>query len=79
METVFVAVEEGNDSKILGWVSGAPASHRPAFHGVLEDSIYLHPDAQGRGVSGALLDKAPRSCMNPVAIRRSARLVIWRK
>ena len=57
METVFVAVEKDNDSKILGWVSGAPASHRPAFHGVLEDSIYLHPDAQGRGISGALLDK----------------------
>ncbi|WIM68509.1 N-acetyltransferase family protein [Corynebacterium breve] len=62
IETVFVAVEEDNDDKLLGWVSAAPASSRSVFHGVVEDSIYIHPDARGRGVAGALLDRLIEVC-----------------
>ncbi|WP_047259299.1 GNAT family N-acetyltransferase [Corynebacterium uterequi] len=62
LETVFVAVEAEDDSKVIGWVSAAPASSRSVFHGVVEDSIYIHPDGQGRGVAGALLDKLIETC-----------------
>lgn len=61
-ETLFVAVDTENDSKILGWVSAAPISSRSVFRGVVEDSIYIHPDARGRGVAGALLDKLIDVC-----------------
>ncbi|WP_115684952.1 GNAT family N-acetyltransferase [Corynebacterium senegalense] len=63
METVFVAADADDDAKILGWVSAAKASSRSVFHGVVEDSIYTHPDARGRGVSGALLDKLIETCI----------------
>lgn len=62
METVFVAVDNENPEKLLGWVSAAPISTRSVFHGVVEDSIYIHPDARGRGVAGALLDKLIEVC-----------------
>lgn len=62
MSSVFVAVEAHDDSKILGWVSAAPISSRSVFHGVVEDSIYIHPDARGRGIAGALLDKLIEVC-----------------
>lgn len=52
-ELMFVADEDGT---ILGWVSASKASHRPVFSGVIEDSIYVSPDAAGRGVAGSLLD-----------------------
>ncbi|MDO5032809.1 GNAT family N-acetyltransferase [Corynebacterium sp.] len=62
LATVFVAVEENDDSKVLGWVSAAPISSRSVFHGVVEDSIYLSSAAQGRGIGGALLDKLIETC-----------------
>lgn len=62
METVFVAVDNEDPEKLLGWVSAAPISSRSVFHGVVENSIYTHPDARGRGVAGALLDKLIETC-----------------
>ncbi len=62
LPSVFVAVEADDDSKVLGWVSAAPISSRSVFHGVVEDSIYLHPDSRGRGIAGALLDKLIEVC-----------------
>lgn len=50
---MFVADEDG---EILGWVTGSWYSHREVFSGVVEDSVYVSPDAAGRGVAGALLD-----------------------
>lgn len=64
IETVFVAVDAEDDSKILGWVGAAKASTRSVFYGVVEDSIYAHPDARGKGVSGALLDHLIQSCID---------------
>jgi L-amino acid N-acyltransferase YncA len=52
-DLMFVADEEGT---VLGWVTGSWYSHRKVFSGVVEDSIYVSPDATGRGVAGALLD-----------------------
>ena len=64
IETVFVAVDKQDDARVLGWVAAAPASSRSVFHGVVEDSIYTHPDARGKGVSGALLDKLIATCID---------------
>jgi L-amino acid N-acyltransferase YncA len=41
--------------QLLGWVALAPVSERCAYAGVAEDSVYVAPDAQGRGVGRALL------------------------
>lgn len=62
MKTAYVAVEAHDNETVLGWVTAAPVSQRDVFHGVVEDSIYIHPDAQGRGVAGALLDKLIEVC-----------------
>ena len=64
MASVHVAVEEDDDSKVLGWVSAAPISSRTVFHGVVEDSIYLGTEAQGRGIGGALLDRLIEVCQD---------------
>jgi L-amino acid N-acyltransferase YncA len=48
-----VAVD-GDD--LLGWAAVSPTSARAVYAGVVEHSIYVHPDAQGRGIGRALLD-----------------------
>lgn len=63
-ESLFVAVEKDDDSKVLGWIAAGPISTRSVFNGVVEDSIYIHRDAQGRGVAGALLDKLIEVCID---------------
>lgn len=49
----FVAYE---GEKLMGWITATHTSHREVFDGVLEDSIYVCPDAAGKGVAGKLLD-----------------------
>ncbi len=44
-----------NGDGILGWVACSPTSTRAAYAGVVEHSVYVHPDGQGRGVGRALL------------------------
>lgn len=41
---------------VLGWIAGAATSARPAYAGVVEHSVYVRPDAAGRGVGRALLE-----------------------
>jgi L-amino acid N-acyltransferase YncA len=48
----LVATEAG---RVLAWAALAPVSDRCAYAGVAEDSVYVAPDAQGRGVGRALL------------------------
>jgi phosphinothricin acetyltransferase len=48
----LVAAEGG---RVLAWVALSPVSDRCAYAGVAEDSVYVAPDAQGRGVGRALL------------------------
>ena len=42
---------------VLGWVAVSAISSRPVYAGVVEHSVYVHPDARGRGVGRLLLDR----------------------
>ena len=57
VDLCYVAVDAENPDKILAWASAAPVSKRPIFNGVIEDSIYVHPDGQGMGLAATLLQK----------------------
>ncbi|MFI7243154.1 GNAT family N-acetyltransferase [Streptomyces qinglanensis] len=43
------------DGTVLGWIAAGPVSDRCAYAGVVEHSVYVHPEARGRGVATALL------------------------
>lgn len=42
---------------VLGYASSAVYRQHPAFRHTVETSIYLHPDATGRGIGGRLYDR----------------------
>ena len=44
------------DRAVLGWAAVSPVSDRCAYAGVVENSVYVAPEAAGRGVGRALLD-----------------------
>jgi len=44
------------DGSVLGWVAASAVSTRCVYAGVVEHSVYVHPNARGRGVGRALLD-----------------------
>ena len=50
----LVAVEGG---AVVGWAALSPASARACYAGVAEDSVYVAPGRQGRGVGQALLEE----------------------
>ncbi|MCP3765336.1 MULTISPECIES: GNAT family N-acetyltransferase [unclassified Streptomyces] len=49
----YVALDDAG--LVLGWVAAVPVSDRCAYAGVVEHSVYVHPDARGRGIGAALL------------------------
>jgi phosphinothricin acetyltransferase len=49
----LVAVEDG---AVIGYAYAGPFRARPAYRHSVEDSVYVAPDAFGRGVGRALLD-----------------------
>lgn len=51
----FVAVDRATD-RVVGWVAAGAVSARCVYAGVVEHSVYVHPEARGRGVGRALLD-----------------------
>jgi len=50
----FAAVDE--TGAVLGWVACSPVSDRCVYAGVVEHSVYVHPDYRGRGAGRMLLD-----------------------
>lgn len=55
----LVAVEDG---RLLGYAYAGPYRARPAYRHTLEDSIYLHPAAAGRGLGTRLLSALIDEC-----------------
>lgn len=41
--------------RVLGWAAASSISARPVFAGVVEISVYVHPDSRGRGAGRALI------------------------
>ena len=54
--------------EIVGWAALAPVSTRPAYRGVAEVSVYVAPEAQGKGIGRALLS---------ALVERSENADIW--
>lgn len=52
-ELSLVAID--SEGQVLGWAAASPVSARAVYTGVVEHSIYIHPDAAGHGVGSALL------------------------
>jgi L-amino acid N-acyltransferase YncA len=42
--------------KVIGWAAASPVSDRCCYSGVVENSVYVDPDHQGRGVGKRLLE-----------------------
>lgn len=49
----YLVYEE--DGEVLGYAYAGPFRARPAYRFIVEDSIYIHPKAKGRGVGRTLL------------------------
>ena len=48
-------VAVGDEGEVLGWVAASAVSAREVYRGVVEHSVYVSPDAQGRHVGTILL------------------------
>ncbi|MEV4620816.1 N-acetyltransferase family protein [Asanoa sp. NPDC049573] len=48
-------VAVGSDGTVVGWVAVSAVSTRPVYAGIVEHSVYVDPQAQGRGVARSLL------------------------
>ncbi|BFV60083.1 GNAT family N-acetyltransferase [Kitasatospora sp. CMC57] len=46
----------GAGGEVLGWTAVGAVSARPAYAGVVEHSVYVRPDARGRGIARSLLN-----------------------
>ena len=49
----YVAVDDAN--MVVGWIAASPVSGRRAYAGVVEHSVYVHPDARRQGAGRLLL------------------------
>ncbi len=50
------------DGAVVGYAYAGPYRPRPAYRSTVEDSVYVAPDAQGRGVGRALLSDLIAAC-----------------
>jgi L-amino acid N-acyltransferase YncA len=44
-----------SDGQVAGWVAASAISSRPVYAGVVEHSVYVHPEARGKGIGRGLL------------------------
>jgi L-amino acid N-acyltransferase YncA len=49
----YVSLAAGH---VAGWVAASAVSGRGVYAGVVEHSVYVHPDARGQGLGRRLLD-----------------------
>ena len=49
-------VARDGEGDVLGWTALTPVSDRCVYEGVVEESVYVAPEARGRGVGRALLE-----------------------
>jgi len=56
----FLAAEE--DGRVAGYAYGGPFRARPAYRFTVEDSIYVAPEARGRGIGRLLLERLIEQC-----------------
>jgi phosphinothricin acetyltransferase len=56
----LVAVDRAG--AVVGWAAASPVSTRPVYRGVVEHSVYVAQDAQGRGVGKSLLQAFVETC-----------------
>jgi L-amino acid N-acyltransferase YncA len=61
----YVAEEDG---VVIGWAAASPVSDRCCYAGVVENSVYVDPTRQGKGVGRQLLE---------TLIRASEQAGIW--
>ncbi|WP_405656264.1 GNAT family N-acetyltransferase [Streptomyces sp. NBC_01386] len=45
----------GPVGSVLGWIAASAVSGRCVYAGMVEHSVYVHPDVRGRGIASALL------------------------
>jgi L-amino acid N-acyltransferase YncA len=53
----FPCVVAENHAGLVGYAYAGPFRPRPAYRFIVEDSIYIAPEAKGRGVGGMLLER----------------------
>jgi phosphinothricin acetyltransferase len=53
---------EGDGGQLLGYAYASAFRTRPAYRWLVEDSIYLAPEARGRGIGKALLVELVNRC-----------------
>ncbi len=69
----FISAEM--DGAVGGYAYCAPWKSRPAYRHTVEDSIYLAPNAVGRGIGGRLLDALMVRCSD-VGIREVVAVIV---
>ena len=50
------------DGRVAGYAYASAYRTRPGYRFTVENSVYIAPDAQGRGIGGALLDRLIATC-----------------
>jgi L-amino acid N-acyltransferase YncA len=58
----FVAIDPHGD--VVGWTACAPVTDRCVYAGVVEHSVYVHPDSRGRHIGRRLLEQLIASTEN---------------
>ncbi|MBE7183935.1 MAG: N-acetyltransferase [Methylobacterium mesophilicum] len=56
----YLVAEEGG--RVLAYAYAGPFRPRPAYRFTVEDSIYVAPDAKGKGLGRALLERLIQEC-----------------